>query len=601
MFGGITKQNVLPIINGISKIFKNLNNKNINILNTENLFLSGSLTILLVYLSPYLIWGQDCFIRISDNLDSNVPWNVIMANNIHRLGWNYDTVTQVMNGVPKAVLGSQFNFIPILYLLFPPFSAYVINLFLIHFAAFFGMLLLLKRINPPSTNTYLLIIYGTALCFALLDFWPSGGLSVAGQPLLLYAFLNFKEKTASFWDYIIIILFPFYSSLVLTGAFIVIVLTVWGVLDSIRTIRNNFQFYTSIALLTVLYLVAEYNLVESWFFKNGFISHRTEFFNAGNSIIETIKGSINLWLYGLSSHANVYQWPVILSLIFIALITILVKKYNDARIFYTLIIITIVLSFISGFYNWGGLMKLKEQFIILKLFDFSRFSWLLPIAFYLLLFYSLQIVAKTIKNSIVIIAICLIIQTGLEFKRNGNNQTLYSKITSFSTFLQRDKQDITYRQYYSEDLFKEVKKNIGMDQSKYRILCLGIDPGVLLYNGFYTLDAYLANYPLRYKHTFRKIIEKELDKNGSIKNVFDNFGSTCYLFSSELMQYHVYTKYDTTKVHNLELNSQQINKLGGNYIVSAIRIKNFMQNNLTLVRTFEDKESLYRIFLYKVL
>ena len=33
-----------------------------------------------------------------------------------------------------------------------------------------------------------------ALAFSIIPFWPSGGLTVAGQPLLLYSFLNLIKK-----------------------------------------------------------------------------------------------------------------------------------------------------------------------------------------------------------------------------------------------------------------------------------------------------------------------------------------------------------------------------------------------------------------------
>jgi hypothetical protein len=41
---------------------------------------------------------------------------------------------------------------------------------------------------------------------------------------------------------------------------------------------------------------------------------------------------------------------------------------------------------------------------------------------------------------------------------------------------------------------------------------IGIDLTVSQFNEFYTLDVYLADYPLTYKKTFRKIIAKELNR-----------------------------------------------------------------------------------------
>jgi len=131
---------------------------------------------------------------IGDNLDSNVPWLKVMSDNVHRLGWNYDVAPQVMSGIPKFCLGSQLNILFLLYCLFPPFVAYVANMFLIHAVAFWGMLLLLKYLLPDADTDQKLAIYGTAICFALLDFWsqPEDCRSPA-SPCLLYTIFKDSE------------------------------------------------------------------------------------------------------------------------------------------------------------------------------------------------------------------------------------------------------------------------------------------------------------------------------------------------------------------------------------------------------------------------
>jgi hypothetical protein len=496
----------------------------------ETSLLLGSAAIILIYLSPYLIWGQDCLIRIGDNLDSNVPWNVLMSRNILEKGWNYDTVSQVMNGIPKVSLGSQLYFGSVLYLFFKPFAAYVINIFLMHFIAFFGMLLLLKKINPNNSKNSLFIIYGTAICFALLDFWPSGGLSVAGLPLILYAFLNIRENKARFPDYLIVLIFPFYSSLVLSGFFILFAFTIWLFLDLVKSKRLNYRGFLMLVVLSGLYLIVEHALALSWFFSDDSVSHRVEFLIHRNSFGKSIQESIQVFLYGMHSHAKVHQFPVILLSIFVSLIIALRKRPTKSRILFTLIITALVLSILSGFYHWVGLAGVKEKYSIINTFDFSRFAWLLPLVFPLLFFYSLQIILKTFPKSIMLITLIFLCQIALEFKRNSNDHSLLEKTISKSDRPNESNYSLTYRQYYSENLFNTIKRSLPLDQRKSHFLCLGIDPGVLQYNGFNTLDSYQANYPLSYKHEFRKIIEKELIKDEQIRANFDTFGSTCYLF-----------------------------------------------------------------------
>lgn len=40
--------------------------------------------------------------------------------------------------------------------------------------------------------------------------------------------------------------------------------------------------------------------------------------------------------------------------------------------------------------------------------------------------------------------------------------------------------------------------------------------------------------------------------------------------------------------------------MGGEYIFSAVEIKNYFENGLQLERVFEDKRSVWRIYLYKI-
>ena len=85
----------------------------------------------------------------------------------------------------------------------------------------------------------------------------------------------------------------------------------------------------------------------------------------------------------------------------------------------------------------------------------------------------------------------------------------------------------SWRKYYAEDLFAKVEETIGKNKNEYKVACIGVNSSVALFNGFYTVDGYSTDYPLEYKHRFRKVIEKELDKDEGIKGYFDNWGNRC--------------------------------------------------------------------------
>ena len=62
---------------------------------------------------------------------------------------------------------------------------------------------------------------------------------------------------------------------------------------------------------------------------------------------------------------------------------------------------------------------------------------------------------------------------------------------------------------------QEIDDAIGRDKSTYRVAHLGISPAPALMHGFYTVDGYSNNYPLEYKHRFRKLLHRRLRKRRS--------------------------------------------------------------------------------------
>jgi hypothetical protein len=110
----------------------------------------------------------------------------------------------------------------------------------------------------------------------------------------------------------------------------------------------------------------------------------------------------------------------------------------------------------------------------------------------------------------------------------------------------------------------------------------------------------MINYPLEHKHMFRKIIAKELKKNSKLRAYYDQFGGRCYLFVDELIYADwLYGKERNKALNNLELNIEAFKEMGGGYIFSAVKINNDKENQLELLKVFEDKDSFWKIFLYR--
>ena len=64
-------------------------------------------------------------------------------------------------------------------------------------------------------------------------------------------------------------------------------------------------------------------------------------------------------------------------------------------------------------------------------------------------------------------------------------------------------------------------------------MSVGLDPMIAVMNDIRVIDGYHTIYPLSYKIKFRKIIEKELDKNIKLKNYYDDWGNRVYAFYTD--------------------------------------------------------------------
>jgi hypothetical protein len=159
-------------------------------------------------------------------------------------------------------------------------------------------------------------------------------------------------------------------------------------------------------------------------------------------------------------------------------------------------------------------------------------------------------------------------------------------------------------QFFAENQFREIGGFIGKEKSEYRVASLGIHPSVAQFNGFYTLDGYLANYPLEYKHAFRQIIAGELERDSGLKKGYDGWGSRFYLFSSELKKrggYLVNRSGNRFVVEKLSIDQEAFRNMGGRYIFSGVRINESENPGIHLRKIFPGGDSsAWDIYLYEV-
>ncbi|HET7658629.1 MAG TPA: DUF6044 family protein, partial [Bacillales bacterium] len=276
----------------------------------QQIWIILAIALILLYLSPLFILGQNSHVRIHDQLDSTVVWYKILADSGKLFASNQTTIPNLMNGLPRVSLGSQFKLLVWLFVLFPPFAAYTINAAVLRFVAFFGMYFLLKKhVLKDQNEPY--ILAGVSLCFALLPFWLPGCLSIAGIPLASYLFLNIRNHKGRWLDWLLIALLPFASSFILTFLFFLWIIALIWLIDWIRTKQSNWPLFWAAAMMTGIFLAKDYRLVQSVLLGQGFIPHRIEF-NRGHSSLPHALQNFLGYFTGGQTHSYTLQYEVII-------------------------------------------------------------------------------------------------------------------------------------------------------------------------------------------------------------------------------------------------------------------------------------------------
>ncbi len=578
--------------------------KSLKSLKSWSLFIVPLLMIFLFF-APYIFKGQDTHVKIFDVLDAWVPQTKILAESGKVFSFNPEAkVDNLINGLRLNGFHSGYNVSTWLFMIFKPFTAYTINLLLMALTAFWGMVLLMKK-YIVKVKEYNWLITGTALCFALLTFYPPSGISIAGFPLLLYCSLEIKNHEGKVWHFVFIFFFPFYSLLHHAGIFIIIVLGVIFLMDIFKEKRFNVPFFFAIALLGTTYIFTHFHLIYS-LVDSGFASFREEITVVPRTLKRAFVDSIHNFIFDRTNVVSGQYFVIMLSTAW-AMGIGLFNKDNEKRNINRLMLFTLLAllsSFLWGFKFWEGLMPLRESLPFLNAFNFARFYWLNPPLWYIIFGTSLLIISG-IKYGKHITALLIIAQVLFLFS------TYNLEYRHMAGLKNRLHSTLTYRQFYAEDLFKQIEQYIGKPKEDYRTINIGLHPAINQYNGFYTLDIYSTVYPLEHKHRFRKIFEKELEKSDSVRQAFDDNAKRCYLLSSEL---HGKKKRGLTfargitkkesrkmKIKNLELNTTALKEMGGEYIFSAVEILNYAETGLSFEKTFETNHSPWKIYLYKVI
>ena len=544
-----------------------------------------ALFILVLYLSPLLILGQDSHLQIHDGLIAKHDILKVLAESGQIFGARNSVIQAPLNGIPRAMIGySEFSIALWLTYFFGAFPALVIHKIILHSVAFIGMYRLLIRHFLGVDREMKILSLGVALGFAVLPYWEYAGLGIVAQPLALDMFLTIRRGENHWVSWLVLALIPFYSSLYYAFSwFLVFVGLLWGY-DLLFKRQFNGKFLGSIFLMGSVYMLVEYQIVYGIFFNSGPPSIREDF-GAGvvkdpmtlYSVFQIIKAALQTSAFGRPVAQSLHIFFIIPAAI-IGIFILFDKKIKDSRILFAIALIFVCGLIYQTFQYIGGLPGPKI-FIDAYAFTVQPMLWFIVFAL------SLKLIVRYSGRGVPLASALIFLQVFLGF--------------FYHSEIQSSRQP-SYRELFSVDLFKQIENYIDRPQSEYRVISIGLHPGISYYNGFYTLDGYHTNYPLEHKKNFREIIAPELMKNKRAQVYFDSWGGRCYVFVSELeFTDWLYTKNQNGVVQHLDLNMSAFVEMGGEYIFSAVEIKNYEENQLDLERVFEDNNSPWRIYLYK--
>lgn len=559
------------------------------------IWLCAGLGIVAMLYLPMLILGDNALLTVLDQLDGEVVGYMLSAK--HLFGSAIPEIFQ--SGVSKTAFTPPSIINLLLYRIFPPKAAFMLNYWLVAVCAFLGMYLLSFETVGKKHIALL-----ASVAFAVLPFYSVYGLSVMGQPLLAYAFISlYKGKKSAVFYYLLIAFFGLSSSLILVGYADLCCILLAAIILTLKKKSQAAKLWLGFVTLISVYIITNIRIITEML-SGAELSHKSEIVQKGIPPESALTEAKNLFLHGHYHAESNHEYILLLAVVAVILWAgiFIFKRKTDKKVILLLSLI-FVSAFIALFY---GAFRLEITATIrnslggaLGSFQFDRFYWLYPCIWFLVFAISLSLIEEAFGsiNIIKIASAVIAVIIGGSFLVNSVVGVNIKKAVNKSY---TNENYVTWQEFYSPDLFAEIKEYIAKPCETYRVASIGLYPAVATYNGFYTIDGYSNNYSLGYKHKFRKIISAELEKEGSIKSYFDNWGNRCYLFCSEIPKKYQIKKDSGLAIQNLEIDVNAMRDLGCKYIFSALPVENCVELGLQFCKVFKNKQTPYEIYLYAV-
>ena len=600
----------------------------------KNCYLAAGLILSCLFMVPFLLLGTGSIVTYHDQLDGELFSYLLTAKYLFT---DIRVYPEIMNGLPAAGAVPPAPLFVLLYVFFEPFTAFMLSQWIICIVGFCGMYFLLLKLTKHE-----FISFSVAVIFMLLPFYPVYGLCIPGQPMLLFAVFSLLERErCSGYTVLYSMLILFYgaaSSLVLVGFACLLFLGTFALYETASALckKNRIPLspWFSLGLLLLIYIVTNLGLIRQVLFPEAtYVSHKTEMVLSAQSFTDYFKEAFTTGISYAQSYHNVLFLLILLCLVLFSLQFIgnrfgRIHPASSADSISAdglpqsaipsgkncpcspkhsglltkslgILAFILVVCLFYAFYHGNFITGIRNASTgILKTFNLDRVCWLLPTTWCVLAGYLLCFIAGFWKQPNKYGIICIFLGIwGLAVLLHSSLRPNLSKLLKGDNYYALD-----WNNFFAQDIFSQIDAAIGKPQDSYHVVSVGIYPAAAAYNGFYCLDGYSNNYPLEYKHTFRRIMEGELDKSDYVRDFFDNWGNRCYITTAEQANYYTFEKKWNSVIYDLDLNIDQLKEMDCKYIFSAAYLMNAEEKGLSLLQEapFETENSWYHIYVYMV-
>lgn len=541
-----------------------------------------------LYHLPTIWLGEDAYFNAFDTLDCYVVWyKMVLA--AAPLAPSDTIIPQIMGGLPKYTLVDPCSLYYALNYLLPTFTAFVSHQIFISLVGLWGMYRLARRNLSADAPTASLL----ALSYGLHPYLVVWSLSIAGLPLLLSAFLSIRNRRDTWADWLVFFVYPFASNLQSSGVFVMLAMAAILTLDIVKK-KEVVRAATPLLILGILYLVTKQDLIGQFIAGNSFVSHRAQMLRVGHDLFYSIKIAGRYFLLGSPDVNRSLHLFTLLPIVILTVATHYRRIRSSQPLILQLAVAVVLICGVIGFLDFRWVAQLRNSVPILKMYSMERIHILLPLLWHILAALCLNLIQPILRRRVVISAIAVQWLVALAF------QPTYYKLFFQPWYTISGYENIyTYRNYYAQSLFDQLKSEIPSPLSSQRVACVGFPPAIAQYNGLYTVDGYASNYPLAYKKRFRKVIARELSKNTDLAFFFDHWGNQCYMFYDQgTGTYNSYlTRHSPLPAVEPSFDLNALAELDCTYVLSSFPLSG--KSGLSLIGHYQSE--LWDFYLYKIL